>query len=123
MAARASPHAEEVEELGKGGSPQVPGQGSGVSAPPSCQPQVGGGAGRGPGPQSAQSEPAAGGRTRPGGMGAGGAGWSEARRCRGTGGGGALTQQQDVLPRGELGSRAGGDLAEDAGPNGEQGAR
>lgn len=33
---------------------------------------------------------------------------------------GALTQQQYVLPRGELGARAGGDLAEDAGPGGEQ---
>lgn len=34
----------------------------------------------------------------------------------------ALTQQQHVLPGRELGARACGDLAEDAGPNREQGA-
>jgi hypothetical protein len=33
---------------------------------------------------------------------------------------GTLTQQQHVLPRRELGARARGDLAENAGPNGEQ---
>lgn len=92
---------------GEGGSPQVPGPGSPFPFCPSCQRRSGGGAGPGPAVRTKR----AGGRTLTGtGVGA----------ERGGARQGTLTQQQYVLPRGELGARAGGDLAEDAGPSGEQ---
>lgn len=78
---------------------------TGVSLSPSCQPQAGRRGAAGPAVRSAQREWAS--------------GWvSRHPRPRRR----PLTQQQHVLPGRELGARARGDLAEDAGPNGEQGA-
>lgn len=104
------PHPHPGEEGLWGG--RVP-AGTGAWVPVRLLPQLsatGPAAGRGQARLSAQSE-RAGGRT-------------PTRARVGAGRGGArqrtLTQQQYVLPRWELGARAGGDLAEDAGPSREQ---
>lgn len=88
------------------------GAGVPVSLLPSCQRQVGRWGGAGPGCPHKASQSAAG---RPGPR--------PGRTPRRAEQVGALTQQQHVLPRGEFGARAGGDLTEDAGPGGEQGSR
>lgn len=87
--------------------------GTGAGVPVPFLPQLsatGPAAGRGQARLSAQSERAGGRTLTRAGVGAGRGG---ARQ-------GTLTQQQYILPRGELGARAGGDLAKDAGPSGEQ---
>lgn len=108
---RASPHQEEVE----GRVPAGPRAGVRVLRLPQLSATGRRRGGAGPG-STVRTKRAGGRRADRTPAGRGGA-------RRGGAGGGTLTQQQDVLPRGELGSRAGGDLAEDAGPNGEQGAR
>lgn len=89
--------------------PEGPGAGVPVSLLPSCQRQVGRRGGARPGCPHKASQSAAGGPgPRPG---------RTPRRAEQVG---ALTQQQHVLPRGEFGARAGGDLTEDAGPGGNK---
>lgn len=112
---RATPtHTQERRRvLGRAGPRRSRGRGPSFSSPPAVSDRSGGAAGRGPARLSAQSQPERGGRTR-----------TQAREDAAQGGaGGALTQQQHILPRGEFGAGAGGDLTEDAGPGGEQGAR
>lgn len=97
--------------LGRAGPCRSRGRGPSLSPPQLSA--TGRKVGRGPARLSAQSQPERGGQTR-----------TQARRTpRRAEQVGALTQQQHVLPRGEFGARAGGDLAEDAGPGGEQGSR
>lgn len=93
--------------LGRAGPHRYRGRGPRSLSPPAVSDRSGGWAGPGPAVRTKR----AGGRTLTrAGVGAGRGG---ARQ-------GTLTQQQYILPRGELGARAGGDLAKDAGPSGEQ---